>query len=94
MISPFLGGEEEIHLATLAARKRVHPSTVHRWRMSGKLDCYRLGGRWLVTIAAWERFVCRCNGGAETAGDRSPRTPAQRKRDEEEATRRCIALGC
>lgn len=38
----------------------VAVSTVHRWRDPGirgvRLECVRIGGRWLTSVEAFERF--------------------------------------
>lgn len=94
VVSPFKEGEQELPLSTLASRKKVHPSTVHRWRQAGKLQAYRLGGRWFVTLEAWVSFLGRCNGETDESATTNFRTVAQRNKDEEQAARRCITLGC
>ncbi len=42
------------------AKRRVHPSTIHRWRFRGirgcRLEAFRIGGRWFTNEASFTRF--------------------------------------
>lgn len=68
MVAAFRGDEQRLTLRRLCTRIEVDPTTGHRWRQSGKLACFRIGGRWLVSREAWERFIERCNGGSNPTG--------------------------
>ena len=46
-------------IVLLAARlggRRIHASTLHRWRARGQLKSVRIGGRWFSTISAFDRM--------------------------------------
>ena len=56
--------------------KHVHLSTLHRWRQHGlkngeKLECVRVGGRWMNSWEAFKRFAERmtisAGGGTNSA---------------------------
>jgi hypothetical protein len=76
--------------------KKTHLSTLLRWVLKGakapdgtlvKLEALRVGGRWMTSREAIQRFALaltpRLDGGARPA----PRTPAQRRRDDERAAK-------
>jgi hypothetical protein len=98
MSTPFLDGEASILITTLAERLRRHLTTVHRWRQTGQLECVRVGGRWTVSLDAWQRFLARCNP-PEQAADSLPICPTPNratKRHEAELAKddeRAVALG-
>jgi Protein of unknown function (DUF1580) len=58
------------HLASTLQGRRVHLSTVMRWRTRGvrgaRLEAFRLGGRWVTSREALARFIA-----AVTAASRS-----------------------
>src|SRR5262249_44551077 len=70
------------HLVTLAQlakrlpRRRqdrpVHPATVHRWRNPGvrgiRLECVRIGGIWMSTLEAFQRWCQRLTELEPTGG--------------------------
>ena len=78
----------------------VHLSCVYRWILDGvrtphgkvRLEGIRLGGRWLTSVEALERFAA-----AQTPdlSDRPPlpRTPAARRRASERAEARLREIG-
>jgi hypothetical protein len=96
-----LSTESPLSLAAAAAQipparngKRCHLSTVLRWVLRGarspdghfvKLEALRLGGRWITTRQALQRFALaltpRLGGDDHTA----PRSPARRRRASERA---------
>lgn len=47
-------------LAAMLGGRRIHVSTLHRWRSRGiggqKLDAVRIGGRWFSSLAAVTRL--------------------------------------
>lgn len=91
MTSLFLEGESRIALTELAKRVERHLSTVHRWRQSGALQCYRMGGRWLVTREAWNQFLARCNPEIPDISTRS--LEKQRERYLAAVRQECEAVG-
>jgi len=96
MVEVFRGDEERLTLGKLCTRVEVNISTGHRWRLSGKLDCYKIGGRHFVSRESWERFIERCNDGGSTSTRPSvpgARTQSQRRRDDERAARQCELMG-
>ena len=67
MVAAFRGDEQQLTVNRLCGRVGVDPSTGHRWRQAGKLDCFRMGSRWFVNREAWSRFLEKCNGGPTEA---------------------------
>jgi hypothetical protein len=72
--------------------KRVHVSTLTRWILHGvqgvRLEAYRIGGRWVTTREALERFSAalteRQLPPSNSQPELSPRSAVvQRRRDEE-----------
>jgi hypothetical protein len=66
----------------------VNPATIFRWIHDGakgpggeviRLEGYRMGGRWLTTIEALERFAARQTPCLENRPE-PPRSPAHRRR--------------
>jgi hypothetical protein len=93
MTNPFRDGESDILVATLAERKGVHLSTVHRWRQSGRLACTKIGGRFYTTPDAWEAFVDPCNAPREQAAPAASRpTSKQRQKEIDRAEAECASL--
>jgi hypothetical protein len=80
--------------------KRTHLSTVLRWILKGvktptgvvRLEAIRLGGRWLTSRAAMQRFCERLTPIPED-GPSALRSPNARKRSAEAAERRLTELG-
>jgi hypothetical protein len=75
----FRDGETDLPMTVIMSRLHLHLSTGHRWRQSKQLDCFRIGGRWFVSRAAWDRFIARCNPSPE------PSTADLRSRTQREA---------
>ena len=54
----------------------IHPGTVLRWIRRGvrglRLEAVRLGGRWLTSEEAVERFLCHLNNGGDVPGPGNP----------------------
>lgn len=79
-----------------ATGQRPHPSTCHRWRISGiagvRLETQKCGGKRMTSIEAVRRF----NEAVTRAADGEPlqpRTPKQRERDIDSATRQLEQAG-
>jgi hypothetical protein len=83
--------------------RRTHLSTLLRWVLTGargpdgsrvRLEAVRLGGRWMTTRAALQRFTERLTprmGGAESTP--APRTSGKRLRASERAGAELERLG-
>jgi hypothetical protein len=80
----------------------VAPSTVFRWINTGvrladgscvRLEAVRLGGRWLTSGPAIERFMARQTPALDAAPAARTPTPAQRSRRAEHATKELTRLG-
>jgi hypothetical protein len=82
-----------------AARKgkRCHESTIFRWIVRGvkgvKLEALRLGGRWVTSREALQRFAERLTPDLETAQRPVPRSPARRHRASERAAKELERIG-
>jgi hypothetical protein len=77
--------------------QRTHISTVLRWILNGargpqqkriRLEAVRLGGRWLTSREAIQRFAERLTPSLESPAIQAPRTPLRRKRAAEHAARK------
>jgi hypothetical protein len=83
--------------------KRTHLSTLLRWILNGakgpsgdvvRLKAVRLGGRWMTSREALQRFAERLTPRvADVASDPTPRTPAARQRSSERAARELEQIG-
>ena len=71
----------------------LHVATVHRWRKPGvagvRLESLRVGGRWMTTIEAIDRFVTATNAARDRPG---PAADPSRRR-QAAAARRLDAEG-
>jgi hypothetical protein len=83
--------------------KPVNPATLYRWATSGvklpdgsalKLEAVRLGGRFLTSAEALQRFVDRQTAAFSPAPAPAVRSPAQRTLASEAAEAALIAAGC
>jgi hypothetical protein len=80
----------------------VNPSTIFRWIMSGvrlpdgsrvQLEAVRLGGRWLTSGPAIQRFIDRQTPNLNTDPAPAPRTPTQRRKASERAGKQLGKVG-
>src|ERR1051326_8754025 len=81
--------------------QRCHLSTVLRWILKGsrgpngervRLEATRLGGRWMTSREAIQRFAERLTPDLEASGETATtRTPTKRRRSSEAARRRLTA---
>jgi hypothetical protein len=82
--------------------KRTHLSTLVRWITSGalapgggriRLEGVRLGGRWMTSREALQRFADRLTPRLDAEPDETPRTPRQRNQAAERAGQELEKLG-
>ncbi len=82
--------------------KRPHISTTLRWVLTGakapsgevvRLDAIRLGGKWITSREALQRFGDRLTPDLDRAQEPAPRPPARRRRASEKAARQLEKLG-
>jgi hypothetical protein len=83
--------------------KRTHLSTILRWITRGakapsgervRLEAVRIGGRWMTSRQALQRFAERLTPRLDTtAASTTPRTPGQRQRAAERAERELDLIG-
>jgi hypothetical protein len=106
-----LSAETALSLADIPKRlprgrrgRPVHLSTPLRWILQGakgpngevvRLEAVRLGGRWITTIEALNRFTRRLTPDLEAAAKRSGRArpPAARRRAADRAGRELVKAG-
>jgi hypothetical protein len=104
-----LSAENPLSLSTAARQlpalrngRPVHAATLLRWVVAGirgpgggrvRLEAVRVGGRWVTTVQALERFQAALSvvPGAEALP--TPRSPAQRQRAAERAGQELKAMG-
>jgi hypothetical protein len=59
--------EDLVDFSEAARHCRVHVGTLHRWRHPGvrgvRLEVVRVGGRWMTSWQALDRFVTALNAG-------------------------------
>jgi len=88
--------------AAKGAEGTVNSSTVFRWVTRGvvgpngdriKLEAVRIGGRWLTSEAATNRWIIAMTPGGSTNTVEPPRSPAARTRASENAGRQLEAMG-
>ena len=76
-----------------ASGRGLHVATVHRWRKPGvagvRLESLRVGGRWMTTLEAIDRFVTASNA----ARDRAVPAVCSPRRRQAAAARRLDAEG-
>jgi hypothetical protein len=82
--------------------KRTHLSTMLRWVLTGargpageriKLDAVRLGGKWITSREALQRFTERLTPRLDGDPSPLPRSPGQRARASERAANQLEKLG-
>jgi hypothetical protein len=83
--------------------KRTHLSTLLRWITAGarspsgervRLEAVRLGGRWMTSREALQRFAERLTPRLDTAASTAtPQTPGQRQHAAERAERELNKIG-
>jgi hypothetical protein len=80
----------------------VHTSCILRWCLRGarspagsrvRLEAVRLGGRWVTSKQAIQRFADRLTPQLGDAPTTTPRTPAARRRASERAEKQLEKLG-
>jgi hypothetical protein len=82
--------------------KRCHLSTILRWVLKGskapdgtlvRLEAARLGGRWLTSREALQRFSARLTPSPEADAQLYPRGPGKRRRTSDRAAAELEKLG-
>ncbi len=77
--------------------KRCHESTILRWILQGidgvKLEGTRLGGRWLTSSQALQRFAERLTPNLDAERPRPPRSPGARERAARRAEKELERIG-
>lgn len=78
-IEPLSFSELAVQISTGGLKRRVHPSTIHRWRSRGirkcRLEAFRIGGRWFTTELYYARFCAAVT--ATTTDGTSNQAPAR-----------------
>ena len=82
--------------------KRTHLSTLLRWIISGvrnpsgqiiRLDGIRIGGRWMTSREAIQRFANALTPNLDVTPPLTPRTPTQRQKAADRAARELEGIG-
>ena len=77
--------------------QKLHVSTILRWILRGvdgvKLEAVRLGGRWVTSREALQRFAERLTPRLDGDPVHTPRTPTARRRASERAERELGIFG-
>jgi hypothetical protein len=82
--------------------RKTHLSTLLRWILQGsrgpdgavvRLEAVRLGGRWVTSREALQRFAERLTPRLDADPAPVPRSPARRQRESERAARELGQLG-
>jgi hypothetical protein len=97
MTMPRVLTEPRLSLSGVAKRVGVSFPTARRWRSHGvviagvrvKLEATRLGGQWVTSVEAVERFVAATNPEAAPP----QQTPAARRKASADASKRLAAAG-
>jgi hypothetical protein len=104
-----LASEQKIPLAVAAAEttpgrngKKTHLGTILRWILHGakapdgsrvRLAAVRLGGRWLTSREALQRFAERLTPALDASNQPSSRGPEERRRASEQAAAELNRMG-
>jgi hypothetical protein len=82
--------------------KKTHVSTILRWILSGakapdgtrvRLEALRLGGRWVTSREALQRFAEALTPRPAGEPAPAPRSPTARRRDSERAAKKLDVIG-
>jgi Protein of unknown function (DUF1580) len=82
--------------------KKTHLSTILRWILRGskapdgtlvKLEAVRLGGRWLTSREALQRFSAKLTPSTDAEAPAPPRTPAMQSRASSRAAAELERIG-
>jgi hypothetical protein len=82
--------------------RRTHLSTVLRWILRGarnpsgervRLEAVRLGGKWVTSLEALQRFTDRLTPDLDASSTLPPRSPGKRQRASDRAARELERLG-
>jgi hypothetical protein len=94
-------GEACRYIPAFRGSRGTAPSTIWRWAFKGvkttagelvRLEVLRLGGRWVTSRQALQRFAERLTP-ANTQPQPIPRSPTARRRDSERADAECSKAG-
>lgn len=83
---------QKILLSKAARMLDISVCQLHRLRLAGKFECFKIAGRWFTTEAALSALIQFSN--TPTSPSTGHRTPATLRRADEAAAAECIALGC
>jgi hypothetical protein len=84
-----LSTEPPIRLEEIALHAKAHFSTIYRWVLKGvpgpdgkrvKLEALRVGGRWVSSWAALQRFAERTTPQLDGEPAKTPRSTSRRER--------------
>ena len=82
--------------------RRTHISTLLRWILTGakapggqtvRLEALRLGGRWVTSREALQRFAEALTPRLDSEPAPAPRSPAKRRRESDQAARELAKRG-
>lgn len=91
-----LATEPPIRLEILAKHCQTHFSTVYRWAVKGlpgpdgqrvRLEALRVGGRWVSSWPALQRFALAITPDLDEGPSKTPRSASKRQKASERAAR-------
>jgi hypothetical protein len=97
-----LAAEELLRIEEVANQCRTHFSTVFRWILKGipgpdgrriRLEAVRIGGKWVTTHSAVQRFAQATTPKFDGDSIPAPRTPTARQRASEKAAKKLEQAG-
>jgi hypothetical protein len=97
-----ISAEQPVPIEQIATHCQTHFSTVYRWILKGlpgpdgvrvRLEGLRLGGRWVSSWAALQRFSERTTPCLDGEPAQTPRSASKRQRSSEKAQRELEKLG-
>jgi hypothetical protein len=97
-----IAAEKPVPLEDIATHCSTHFSTVYRWVLKGlplpsgervRLEALRVGGRWVSTWPALQRFAEATTPAVGDVSAKAPRSVSRRQQASEKAAKQLEAMG-